>query len=525
VTDLQLDEMVRPFALGRLEARVREESEAGSLAIPATAWRGAFFPERMFLSDEIGGGHGPYFDAAFGRTPFVQIDRLENWLREEEGIRQQVRSAIMLRDLLIGLVMDGVMTSTDAETFARRWRVRALSSRPRERLFDVNREPAWSLVMTISWIVWRSPRKVREAWDDYRTECWEWFGMSRRLPVDGGTEWYEVHGEELRALEPLSVMSLGILEAVDADPDDQQKLVSVKTAREDLWQRLADGHIGATGLNANNSIVQIPAHEWPYLELAGDLTGHDYVIQRSLSLKAVYSQLRFSRLAVQGTWPKQGEADEAEPDPTDSLFDLGAPAWTLHEAAIWVGSEGRRFGSQKIADEDLESTGAIVLFEGLFGDSRLAATGIGPKLTREVIPAEFWELATIDPALASQRHYVSFIDELLEHDNGGQMTPFGEHKPRWHGIRLQRDALFEVFPDFAPTPQSKPEAGPVKSSVQRRSPRKLDATKKAIASVFPKGIPSGLSDKERVDSVNAWLETNGHSSVSLSTIERAAKAD
>lgn len=521
VTNLQLDEIVGPFASGALEALVREPSNSDRLRISAIAWREAFFPERMFLSDAIGAGHGPLFDAALGRTPFVDSDRFEGWLRDEEGQRSRIRSAIMLRELLIGLVMDGVMTSAEAEKLGGQWRLRPFTSRPKERLFDVNKEPTWSLVMTLSWIVWRDPSKVREAWDDYRTECWEWFAVHRRLPIDGDKKWHEVYGAELRPLEPLSAMSLSILEAIDSDPDDRRKLVSVKTAREDLWRMLTEGRIAATGLNANNAIAQIPAHDWPYLELVGDLGDMDYVIQRSVSLKAAYTHLRFSRIAAQATWP--ATVEPVEPDPADSLFDLNLSSWTLAEAAIWVGSEGRRFSSQKIADEDLELTGTEILFEALFRDPRLVATGIGTVGLREEIPAEYWELATVEPATYGKGHFVSFIDELLEDENGGQMTPFGEDKPRWHGIRLQRDALLAVFPQYAPAAWEKAEGTAGASAGPRRSARKLPAARQAIAKVFPKGIPQGLGDKERLDAINKWLSDNGHSPVSLTTLNRASQ--
>ncbi|MEP7273265.1 MAG: hypothetical protein ABI882_17330, partial [Acidobacteriota bacterium] len=117
-----------------------------------------------------------------------------------------------------------------------------------------------------------------------------------------------------RTLTGMNLMSLGILEAINGDPDDHQKLVSVKTAREELWRELAEGGIGATGLNASNSTVQIPAHEWPYLELAGDLRVRDYVIQRSMSLKAAFRDLRFSRISVQGIWPDVSEVAESGPN-------------------------------------------------------------------------------------------------------------------------------------------------------------------------------------------------------------------
>lgn len=51
------------------------------------------------------------------------------------------------------------------------------------------------------------------------------------MPLAGSEEWYEVHGTELRTLEPRGVATLGLLEATDLDQDESKKLVSVKTVR------------------------------------------------------------------------------------------------------------------------------------------------------------------------------------------------------------------------------------------------------------------------------------------------------
>jgi hypothetical protein len=275
VTNLQLSEIVNAFASGEVEALVCKTSSSDVLAIPASSWRDAFFAERMFLSDTIGSGHGSFFDSALGRTPFVRRDLFEAWLRSGESLRERIGSPRALRDVIIGLVMDGIMASQEAESLAKLCSLRGLTSRPKERLFNVNKQPTWSLAMTISWIVWRNPRKVREAWDDYRKECWEWFPFTRRLPIDGGKEWYDVEGEELRPLEPLNVMSLGMLEALNTDPDDQEKLMSVKTAREELWEKLAEGRLDATVSTQAMALLRFPATNglilnWP--EICVDAT-------------------------------------------------------------------------------------------------------------------------------------------------------------------------------------------------------------------------------------------------------------
>lgn len=92
-----------------------------------------------------------------------------------------------------------------------------------------------------------------------------------------------------------------MLEALDADQGT--KALSVKSAREELWRNLAADAITATGLDLAGKAVQIPAHEWHYLELAGDLKGSDYVIQQSVSLKAVYVELTFLRSDIIRLWP------------------------------------------------------------------------------------------------------------------------------------------------------------------------------------------------------------------------------
>ena len=63
--------------------------------------------------------------------------------------------------------------------------------------------------MTVAWIVWRSMSKVRTSWPEYRAKSADWFASSRRLPLEDGKGWYEVHGQELRALDPVNLAHLG----------------------------------------------------------------------------------------------------------------------------------------------------------------------------------------------------------------------------------------------------------------------------------------------------------------------------
>lgn len=122
--------------------------------------------------------------------------------------------------------------------------------------------------------------------------------------------------------------------------------------------------------------------------------------------------------------------------------------------------------------------------------------------------------------LADKRHYVSFIDDALE-GYGGQLTPYGEHEPRWFGIRLKRDDLFAAFPAFAPPVPEEP-ASDVGGEPKRVS-KKRAAAALAIAALYPTGFPLGMTEKERLKALNEWLKDKGHGLVSLSTMNRAAR--
>jgi hypothetical protein len=428
--------------------------------------------------------------------------------------------------------MDGAVGSEEAEQFGASWGLEAFARKPDPNAFDPNALGTWTFAMAVAWISWRDISAVREAQDNYRENCWEWFGFSRRLPLLGGEEWYEAHGEELRTPRPSSVTTLGLVEAL-GEPGAERQLLSVKSSREELWRALSSGEIVATGLDPRGAVTEIGPNEWPYLELAADDNLSDYVIQRARGLGPAYSKLTLLRSAITQLWPARPATRNDRPQVGSELhFDLAEPIWTLWEAAIWIGSQGLQLASQAVADGNLDDAGTERLFP-LLSNGKIVATGFNRQRIREVIPAVYWELATVNPELFRERHFVSFIDDVLE-EFGGQLTPFGEDAPRWFGIRIKRDDLFAAFPALAPLPRPITESAAyaaealtggadLRGKGPRRSARKLVGARQAISELFPGGIPSGLGDKERLDTVNGWLLRNGHSRVSLSTLNRAAK--
>lgn len=531
VADSELACFVEPFASGSLEALVRCPGSADNFTIPKAQWQNAFFAERVFLAPEVTTGHGDYWDALAGRTPFVRREQLEGWLSgyKTGGGNSPV---LLLRDCLLGLAGDGALSSVEVEQLAREWGLEPFATKPELARFDPMAQASWSLAMSVAWISMRTANSVRDSWEPYRSECWEWFGRKSLLTtvtdpeaptIKKLTTGIEVDGVELRALRAMSVLDLGMMEALH-DVDTPPKVVSIKAARKDLWAELTEGRLAATGLDPGGNVVRIPAHEWSYLELAGDPDGTDYVIQRSSSLNAAYTELRFLRSDIVALWPPVQQPTAAPDEAPATTYDFDAREWSFLDAATWVGCEGQVMPNHVIAENDLDERGAEALFEALQHQD-IVATGLNRQRIREPIPHVWWEMATTDATQFRKRHYVSFIDEVLE-GYGGQLTPCGEDRPKWFGIRIERDALFAAFPQFAPRRIG--TGGGETPTVRRARPPlhaadKLQSTRRAIVALFPGGFPPGLSGKDQLAQVNRWLRENGCSEVSVRTFQRAAR--
>jgi hypothetical protein len=106
-------------------------------------------------------------------------------------------------------MMEGKLGASDAEKFAREWSLHPFEKCPPKDKYNPLREAVWTLPMTLTWIVWRDLERVRESMDEVRSNTWEWFGFQSRIPLNGGTEWYEIDGEELKNLEPRGKGTLG----------------------------------------------------------------------------------------------------------------------------------------------------------------------------------------------------------------------------------------------------------------------------------------------------------------------------
>lgn len=308
VTDQMLVAFVEAFASGALEALVRPPDKTENYAIPADSWRAAFFAERAFLSTEIAGSHGGYWDAIIGRTPFVKRANFDQWLEAQIRRKRDPRAMPLpatraLNDHLITIVKDGLLGSTEVEELARTWGLPPLASRPAPEEHDPLKLSRWTLCMAVSWIVFREIGDVREAMDEYRSNSWEWTSLGRRLPVEGGTEWYEVWGEELSTRNPLSITMLELMHIGEDQPSTEGMHTTISNARLELWRLLGEEMLVASGLDATGQISIIPAHEWSYLRLACGRDGTDYIHFAHNPFGQTYRNVTVPRSAVLAHWP------------------------------------------------------------------------------------------------------------------------------------------------------------------------------------------------------------------------------
>ena len=79
-------------------------------------------------------------------------------------------------------------------------------------------------------------------------------------------------------------------------------MMSVKSAREELWRALGSGDISASGFTTAGQLSTIPAEEWTYLELASDATGRDYLVFAHNPNKPIYTRVTILKTPIFSIW-------------------------------------------------------------------------------------------------------------------------------------------------------------------------------------------------------------------------------
>lgn len=174
------------------------------------------------------------------------------------------------RDLLFDDLSHGRIEPAQAEERARELGLSPLNPALEIAQYDPLAENFWTLAMAVAWIAWRDIDRVRDELPSWRRDNLDWFHREYRVPDEAGG-WTKRAGWILERVHKgeAPFMFLALCEAIDASegsPIDPAMRLTIRAAREQLWQRLGDGELAATTAIDGAGIVQIAAHEWAFLE-------------------------------------------------------------------------------------------------------------------------------------------------------------------------------------------------------------------------------------------------------------------
>jgi hypothetical protein len=132
----------------------------------------------------------------------------------------QRRDAVYIRSDIIGKAQGGKWTPDRAEAVAKRLDAGPLASLPYAFMYDPMRQQLWTMPMAVAWIAWRTEDAVRDSWDEYRKNCWDWHFRESQTgfegPVTGGF-FLEARSKASMHLLILSDSNDRVMGEVDAD--------------------------------------------------------------------------------------------------------------------------------------------------------------------------------------------------------------------------------------------------------------------------------------------------------------------
>ncbi|MBB3965729.1 hypothetical protein [Rhizobium metallidurans] len=176
---------------------------------------------------------------------------------------------------------------------------------------------AWSIEMTLAWLIWGSKRAVQRFYTPYRIQCFEW-----RLVPNGGAKGYQ----------PVSLGPASPAE-VRAKASSSTTRLSFNDAVRNLWDKVQAGIVVASALTVKaDEFKTISAAESATLKLHIDDEGQAYLVDAFKHDVVRYHTLRFNTAAIVAEWvsddadrPLEVEDDDAA-DGVDPYVERAIPA-------------------------------------------------------------------------------------------------------------------------------------------------------------------------------------------------------
>jgi hypothetical protein len=292
------------------------------------------------------------------------------------------------RDDLIDDVQNGRITPEAAEQEATRLGLPPIAPAPDPDSFNPMGEVWWTLVMTLAWVSWRTPRKVCESWDEYRRQCWDWTYLD---PPQGRGKgrWY------LNQRKPATLSRLTLEATYDkAHGRLRDGWISIEDAKAKLWAALSDDALQATGIKrpSGGERVAIPAHEWRDLAPSEDDDRTVLFARRGelLSRGGGYNDVTLRRQNVMALWPPHGREEWDRLLPA-TVAPAGPGYMPLYCAVQWIATKG---GSITFDPRDTSNWHApyAELLAHMASDE-VAVTGVRDGIGQKVDPHLFASLA------------------------------------------------------------------------------------------------------------------------------------
>jgi hypothetical protein len=302
----------------------------------------------------------------------------------------------------------GGVRPPEAEAEARRLGIKPYAIEGDPRKFDPMREAWWTLPMAIAWIAWREPDRVREFWDPYRSECWNWNFREWRDGPDGPV--YAGHFLEQR--RPATLSSLLFAERYDS----AQGLlplgaISINDAKTKLWEALSEHALQATGTSTDTGQrTLIPDYAWRDLQDIEN-RGRDALRVREASgvwTDRGYNDVALRRQNIMAIWQphrleERGELPALVPPE-------GAGYMPLYFAAQWIATRG---GTVDIDPSDLSVwQDAFAQLLARIASEQVTATGMRDGERKKIEGHIFAGLPVVFPFQHDPPFNLLFSEEL-----------------------------------------------------------------------------------------------------------------
>lgn len=183
----------------------------------------------------------------------------------------------LTRDALFDELQNGRLSPVDAEVMASKLGLEPLNSMPDLTEWDPMEANNWSLTMTVAWICWRTPEKVRSWWREYRLECWDWRGL---LDTDGNVTGWELEQRSAGSLGLLSEVFNSCLAAKVPEP----VCCSPKSATNQIWDMMGADQLSATGMTQEGP-KDIPRSDWAHLKITEVGVNHEPHLRDNMGTK------------------------------------------------------------------------------------------------------------------------------------------------------------------------------------------------------------------------------------------------